>query len=201
MDCAASTGDRFRRVTFTDRVRGGILGQGTILLATSYPDRTAPVVRGFWVLESLLGMPPPPPPPDIPDLKTVTDDGRPLSMRAQMEMHRENPSCAVCHVRMDPLGFSLENFDALGRWRDSERRRSALMHRRSLPTARRSTASRGFAPFSSSTRTATCRRSSHKCSPMRSAATSTTATSPWSEQLCGMRAHRMIAGRLSFAVS
>ena len=113
------TGERFRRVTFTDRVRGGILGQGTVLMATSYPDRTAPVVRGFWVLDSLLGMPPPPPPPDIPDLKTVTDDGRPLSMRAQMEKHRENPSCAVCHVRMDPLGFSLENFDALGRWRES----------------------------------------------------------------------------------
>jgi hypothetical protein len=113
------TGERFRRVTFTDRVRGGILGQGTVLMATSYPDRTAPVVRGFWVLDSLLGMPPPPPPPDIPDLKTVTEDGRPLSMRAQMEKHRENPSCAVCHVRMDPLGFSLENFDALGRWRES----------------------------------------------------------------------------------
>jgi hypothetical protein len=88
-------------------------------MVTSYPDRTAPVVRGFWVLESLLGMPPPPPPPDIPDLKTVTDDGRPLSMRAQMEKHRENPSCAVCHVRMDPLGFSLENFDAIGRWRQT----------------------------------------------------------------------------------
>ena len=110
-------GERFRRVTFADGVRGGILGQGTVLMATSYPDRTAPVVRGFWVLESLLGMPPPPPPPDIPDLKTVTDDGRPLSMRAQMERHRQNPSCATCHVRMDPLGFSLENFDAIGRWR------------------------------------------------------------------------------------
>jgi mono/diheme cytochrome c family protein len=111
------TGDRFRRVTFTDGARGGILGQGTVLMVTSYPDRTAPVVRGFWVLESLLGMPPPPPPADVPDLKTTTADGRPLSMRAQMERHRENPSCAVCHVRMDPLGFALENFDALGRWR------------------------------------------------------------------------------------
>lgn len=111
------TGDRFRRVTFTDGIRGGILGQGTVLMVTSYPDRTAPVVRGFWVLESLLGMPPPPPPPDIPDLVTVSDDGRPLSMRAQMEKHRQNPSCAACHVRMDPIGFSLENFDALGRWR------------------------------------------------------------------------------------
>ncbi|OFW13676.1 MAG: hypothetical protein A3F69_00550, partial [Acidobacteria bacterium RIFCSPLOWO2_12_FULL_66_10] len=111
------TGERFRRVTFTDGVRGGILGQGTVLMVTSYPDRTAPVVRGFWVLESLLGMPPPPPPPDVPDLQTVTDDGRPLSMRGQMERHRQNPACAVCHVRMDPLGFSLENFDAIGRWR------------------------------------------------------------------------------------
>jgi hypothetical protein len=111
------TGDRFRRITFTDGIRGGILGQGSVLMVTSYPDRTAPVVRGFWILESLLGMPPPPPPPDIPDLKTVSDDGRPLSMRAQMERHRQSPSCSVCHVRMDPLGFSLENFDAIGRWR------------------------------------------------------------------------------------
>jgi hypothetical protein len=110
-------GQRLRRYTFNDGVRGGILGQGSVLMSTSYPDRTAPVVRGFWVLETLLGMPPPPPPPDIPDLKTVTDDGRPLSMRAQMERHRESPSCSVCHVRMDPLGFSLENFDAIGRWR------------------------------------------------------------------------------------
>lgn len=113
------TGDRFRRVTFKDGVRGGILGQGSVLMVTSYPDRTAPVVRGFWVLDSLLGMPPPPPPPDVPDLQTVTEDGRPLSMRAQMERHRASPSCAVCHVRMDPLGFSLENFDAIGRWRQS----------------------------------------------------------------------------------
>ncbi|MBY0497055.1 MAG: DUF1592 domain-containing protein [Cyanobacteria bacterium] len=113
------TGERFRKVTFTDGVRGGVLGQGSVLMATSYPDRTAPVVRGFWVLESLLGMPPPPPPPDIPDLKTVSEDGRPLSMRAQMERHRESPSCSVCHVRMDPLGFALENFDALGRWRQA----------------------------------------------------------------------------------
>lgn len=106
-------------MTLSDGIRGGILGQGTVLMATSYPDRTAPVVRGFWVLESLLGMPPPPPPPDIPDLKTVTEDGRPLSMRAQMERHRQNPACSVCHVRMDPLGFSLENFDAIGRWRQT----------------------------------------------------------------------------------
>ena len=110
-------GDQFRRHVFTDGIRGGILGQGTVLMSTSYPDRTAPVVRGFWVLETLLGIPPPPPPPDIPDLQTTSEDGRPLSMRAQMERHRASPACSVCHVRMDPLGFSLENFDAIGRWR------------------------------------------------------------------------------------
>jgi hypothetical protein len=110
-------GDRFRRFTFTDGVRGGLLGQGGILMVTSYPDRTAPVVRGLWALENLLGMPPPPPPPDVPDLEARAADGRVLSIRQQMEAHRQNPACAVCHVRMDPLGFALENFDAIGRWR------------------------------------------------------------------------------------
>jgi mono/diheme cytochrome c family protein len=110
-------GERFRKVTFADGVRGGLLGQGSILLATSYPDRTTPVLRGVWVLDNLLGMPPPPPPPGIPDLEPKTPDGRLLSIREQLETHRANPACSVCHVRMDPLGFSLENFDAIGRWR------------------------------------------------------------------------------------
>ncbi|MBI4475779.1 MAG: DUF1592 domain-containing protein [Acidobacteria bacterium] len=110
-------GERFRKVTFTGGTRGGLLGQGGILMATSYADRTAPVLRGFWVLDALLGMPPPPPPPDIPELEPKSADGRALSMREQMERHRKNPACAACHVRMDPLGFSLENFDAIGRWR------------------------------------------------------------------------------------
>jgi mono/diheme cytochrome c family protein len=110
-------GERFRRVTFRDTTRGGLLGQGSVLLVTSYPDRTTPVLRGFWVLETLLGMPPPPPPPNVPDLDATGEDGRPRSMREQMEVHRRNPACAVCHVRMDPLGFALENFDAIGRWR------------------------------------------------------------------------------------
>lgn len=110
-------GERFRKVTFTVPARGGLLGQGGILMVTSYPDRTAPVLRGFWVLDNLLGMPPPPPPPDIPELEPTGADGRALSMREQMETHRRNPACAVCHVRMDPLGFSLEQFDAIGRWR------------------------------------------------------------------------------------
>jgi hypothetical protein len=109
-------GSHFRRVTFASGVRGGLLGQGSILAATSYPNRTSPVVRGRWLLENVLGSPPPAPPPDVPSLQNDAS-GRPRSIREQMEAHRRNPACAVCHVRMDPLGFSLENFDALGKWR------------------------------------------------------------------------------------
>jgi hypothetical protein len=111
-------GSHFRRVTFADGKRGGLLGQGSILTVTSYPNRTSPVLRGRWLLDNILGAPPPPPPPDVPALQENTG-GRPRSIRQQMEAHRKNPSCAVCHVRMDPLGFSLENFDALGKWRTS----------------------------------------------------------------------------------
>ena len=110
-------GSHFRRVTFSDGVRGGLLGQGSILTVTSYPNRTSPVLRGRWLLDNVLGAPPPPPPPDIPLLNDNAADTTSLSIRQQMELHRKNPSCAVCHVRMDPLGFSLENFDALGKWR------------------------------------------------------------------------------------
>ena len=110
-------GNQFRKVTFTDGVRGGLLGQASILTATSYPNRTSPVVRGRWLLENMLGAPPPPPPPDVPALKESGAEGQPRSVRERMEMHRKNPVCAACHVRMDPLGFSLENFDALGKWR------------------------------------------------------------------------------------
>lgn len=111
-------GDRFRKVSFDNGVRGGLLGQGSLLMVTSYPDRTTPVVRGKWLLDNILGMPPPPPPPDVPSLaKAEREDGRVLSIRERMQEHRKNPACAVCHVRMDPLGFSLENFDAVGRWR------------------------------------------------------------------------------------
>ena len=109
-------GSHFRRVTLTDGKRGGLLGQGSILTVTSYPNRTSPVLRGRWLLDNILGAPPPPPPPDVPALQENAGD-RPRSIREQMEAHRKNPSCAVCHVRMDPLGFSLENFDALGKWR------------------------------------------------------------------------------------
>jgi mono/diheme cytochrome c family protein len=110
-------GERFRRVAFSDGVRGGVLGLGGLLMVTSYPDRTAPVSRGLWVLDNLLGMPPPPPPGDVPDLQEQGEDGRKRSMREQMEIHRRNPACAACHVRMDPLGFALEQFDPIGKWR------------------------------------------------------------------------------------
>ncbi len=110
-------GSQFRRVTLTDPNRGGLLGQGSILTVTSYPNRTSVVQRGKWVLENLLGTPPPPPPPDIPALEAHAKDGRTLTMRQQMEQHRANPTCASCHSRMDPIGFSLENFDGTGAYR------------------------------------------------------------------------------------
>ncbi len=113
-------GSHFRRVTLKGEERRGVLGKGGILMVTSYANRTSPVVRGKWVLENLLGTPPPPPPPDVPALGEATQDGRLLSMRERMEQHRANPVCASCHARMDPLGFALENFDAIGRWRDTE---------------------------------------------------------------------------------
>ena len=109
-------GDQFRRVSLANSPRGGILTQGSILTLTSNPTRTSPVKRGKWILENLLGEPPPPPPPDVPDLD---DEGRMLegSLREQLEQHRANPACAVCHEQMDELGFALENFDAIGGWR------------------------------------------------------------------------------------
>jgi mono/diheme cytochrome c family protein len=113
-------GSQLRKVALTDPDRGGLLGQGSILTVTSYPDRTSVVQRGKWVLETLLGSPPPPPPPDIPDLIPHAKDGRNLTMREQMEQHRANAICASCHVRMDPLGFALENYDGVGRWRDKD---------------------------------------------------------------------------------
>ena len=113
-------GERFRRVDFTDDRRGGLLGQGSILTVTSYGNRTSPVLRGKWLLEMILGTPPPPPPPDVPPLKEKSETDHPLSVRERLEQHRQNPACAVCHVRMDPLGFALENFDAIGKWRTAE---------------------------------------------------------------------------------
>jgi Protein of unknown function (DUF1588)/Protein of unknown function (DUF1585)/Protein of unknown function (DUF1592) len=113
-------GERFRRVDFSDDRRGGLLGQGSILTVTSYGNRTSPVLRGKWLLEMILGTPPPPPPPDVPPLREKGENDHPVSVRERMEQHRQNPACASCHVRMDPLGFALENFDAIGKWRNTE---------------------------------------------------------------------------------
>ena len=112
-------GSHFRRVTLPpDHPRGGLLGHGSLLTVTSYPNRTSPVLRGKWLLESMLGAPPPEPPPNIPGLPDRGEGGRPASVRERLEMHRQNPVCASCHAAMDPLGFALENFDAIGTWRD-----------------------------------------------------------------------------------
>jgi hypothetical protein len=113
-------GSQFRRVEIADPNRGGILGQGSLLTVTSYPNRTSVVQRGKWVLENLLGTPPPPPPPNVPSLDPHGKDGK-LSMRQAMEAHRANPVCASCHSRMDPIGFALENYDGVGAWRDKDK--------------------------------------------------------------------------------
>jgi mono/diheme cytochrome c family protein len=111
-------GDQFRRVSLADTPRRGLLGHASLLTVTSYAHRTSPVLRGKWMLDNLLGAPPPPPPPDIPALQeTNAKTGKALTMREAMEQHRANPACASCHARMDPLGFALENYDAVGRWR------------------------------------------------------------------------------------
>jgi len=113
-------GSHFRRVTLADENRRGLLGQGSFLLVTSRNNRTAPVLRGKWVLENLLGTPPPPPPPDVPALNEKREEVQKMTMRQRTEAHRVNPACAACHVQMDPIGFALENFDGVGRWRTSE---------------------------------------------------------------------------------
>ena len=117
-------GGQFRRVSLNGdhrARRGGILTHGSILTITSNPTRTSPVNRGNWVLENLLGSPPPPPTDDVPDLEEAKKKaGRELTMREQLEIHREQKLCASCHARMDPIGFALENYDGIGRWRDKD---------------------------------------------------------------------------------
>jgi hypothetical protein len=137
-------GSHFRRVTLTDENRRGLLGQGSILTITSHPVRTSPVFRGKWILDNLLGTPPPDPPANVPPLpeKTGAYASREPSMRERMAKHRENVTCATCHSMIDPLGFGLERFDPIGRWRGWTRTSPPSIRPARCPTARRSTGSR-----------------------------------------------------------
>ncbi len=114
------TGKEFRRVETSDGRRGGMLGLGAVHMITSYPDRTSVVLRGAWVLETMLGVKVPNPPPDVPPLNAAKKKQKSGSLRAALELHRANPTCATCHNLIDPIGFGMENFDLLGRWRDTE---------------------------------------------------------------------------------
>jgi hypothetical protein len=113
-------GSHFRPVALTDENRFGLLGKAAVLSVTSYSTRTAPTIRGKYLLENILAAPPPAPPPNVPALEETDKDGKPRSVREMLETHRKNPVCASCHARMDPLGLSLENFDALGQWRTTD---------------------------------------------------------------------------------
>ena len=113
-------GTHFRKVTLTDQNRFGLLGKAAVLAVTSYTTRTSPTVRGKFLLENILAAPVPAPPPNVPALEASVPEGKVLSVREMLEAHRANPVCASCHARMDPLGFSLENFDAIGQWRTTD---------------------------------------------------------------------------------
>ena len=114
-------GDEFRRVTLTDPNRFGLLGKGAVLMVTAYPNRTSPVLRGSYILENITGTPPSPPPPNVPAFKENKEGEKAHTIREIMEKHRANPTCNACHGVMDPLGFSLENFDTIGTYRTMDR--------------------------------------------------------------------------------
>ena len=130
-------GPQFRRVTLEDSRRWGLLGKGAVLLRTSYGDRTSPVLRGAWVLGKLMGTPPTPPPPDV-DTNLSTPKGEvPKTLRARLESHRSKPGCNQCHGVIDPIGLAMENFDAIGRWRDADLEAKAPIDARTvLPSGR-----------------------------------------------------------------
>jgi len=113
-------GAEFQRVTLPAGTRGGLLTQASILTVTSNPTRTSPVKRGRWVLEQILGEPPPPPPPNVPELPEDEQAAAGASLRERLELHRKHPSCANCHAKMDPIGFALENYDAVGAYREQD---------------------------------------------------------------------------------
>ena len=113
-------GPQFRRVTLANKERFGLLGKAAVLLRTSYGDRTSPVLRGAWVLDKLMGTPPTPPPPDTATDLSQKAGEQPKTVRARLEQHRDNPTCRMCHGVIDPIGLSLENFDAIGQWRTTD---------------------------------------------------------------------------------
>jgi hypothetical protein len=113
-------GNEFRRVDLDGQQRGGVLSHASVLTVTSNPTRTSPVKRGKWVLENILGTPPPPPPPEVPPLEEEAGAVASGSLRERMEQHRSKAECAICHNRMDPLGFGLENYDGIGGWRTED---------------------------------------------------------------------------------
>ena len=128
-------GSHFRRVPLSNgSIRGGLLGQGSILTVTSYGNRTSPVLRGKWILENILGSPPPSPPANVPPLRDNPTTGKVLTMRERMTEHRANPACSSCHQLMDPIGLSMENFDAVGRWRNRGEGDSAIDPAGALPS-------------------------------------------------------------------
>ena len=113
-------GPQFRRVTLTNKERFGLLGKAAVLMRTSYPDRTSPVLRGAWVLDKLMGTPPTPPPPDTATDLSQKEGEQPKTVRARLELHRDKATCKMCHGVIDPTGLALENFDPIGRWRDAD---------------------------------------------------------------------------------
>ena len=113
-------GEAFRRVSLEGTPRAGVLTQASILMLTSDPTKTKPVLRGKWILENILGTPPPDPPANVPALEETVEANPDASLREQMALHRSNPTCASCHLTMDAIGFGFENFDAIGRWRDKD---------------------------------------------------------------------------------
>jgi len=114
-------GSRFRRVELDDPNRFGLLGHGSLLSLTSNSGRTSPIIRGKFIVSELWNNPPPAPPADVPDLEASVPEGRPSTVREQLELHRANPTCAACHNNIDPVGFALENFNAIGQWRETTR--------------------------------------------------------------------------------
>ena len=193
-------GSHYRPVKFADRTRGGLLGQGSVLAVTSYPNRTSVVMRGRWLLANMLGAPPPPPPLDVPALKEPGADGQPKSLRERMEIHRKNPACASCHQRMDPLGFTLENFDAVGKWR-IEADGAPVDPNAAMPDGTTFAGIDGLRTYLRITGKTSCERSAESCSRMQLAGASSTTISPPSARLHAMRQQTTTAGRRSFSAS